>query len=340
MKNFISNKYMVFALSIIVVLFVVISCDNTIENNSFKSVSKTVSALNNLNSTLLSSKNVARTLSFNPNNGRIVQSSTQKDTEEDDPKISKEEFNEIALADFIGAARGWKHSKYVPYIGDASTLIIKASVTVIISTLYSAKAYGDIIARSTEEGTKALTINTPMLEKLSTPSFLVASNRELTKVEVEVKKEELSDDVELPTSYQPLMEIGARHNLLLERIVNNEGEPLYENVNDSEYEFLTTEEFTLFYQEEYNYLLNTPTGTNLYMESDDSTMVDEVINLFIEAFDGYPDDIEDVQELVNHYISTIEEFNELNEEEKQFVYSGLCVAFASANYWNGNSVAE
>ena len=331
---------MVFALSIMAVLFVVISCDNTIEKKSFKNVSKTVAALDDLNSTLLSSKNVVRTLSFNPETGRTAQSFTQKDNKEDDPQISKEDFNKIALADFVGAARGWGHSKYIPFVGVTSTLIIKASVTVIISTLYSAKVYGDIIGGGTEEGTKVLAINSPMLGKLSTPSFLIASNTELTEVEVEVKKGELSEDVELPELYQPLMEIGARHNLLLERIINNNGEPLYENVNDAEYEFLTTEEFTSLYQDEYNYLLNNPIGVNLYMPSDDSTMVDEVINLFIEAFDGYPDDIEDVQELVNHYISTIEEFNELNEEEKQFVYSGLCVAFASADYWNSNSTVE
>ena len=159
MKNFISNKYMVFALSIMAVLFVVISCDNTIEKKSFKNVSKTVAALDDLNSTLLSSKNVVRTLSFNPETGRTAQSFTQKDNKEDDPQISKEDFNKIALADFVGAARGWGHSKYIPFVGVTSTLIIKASVTVIISTLYSAKVYGDIIGGGTEEGTKVLAIN-------------------------------------------------------------------------------------------------------------------------------------------------------------------------------------
>ena len=93
MKNFISNKYMVFALSIMAVLFVVISCDNTIEKKSFKNVSKTVAALDDLNSTLLSSKNVVRTLSFNPETGRTAQSFTQKDNKEDDPQISKEVKN-------------------------------------------------------------------------------------------------------------------------------------------------------------------------------------------------------------------------------------------------------
>ena len=60
----------------------------------------------------------------------------------------------------------------------------------------------------------------------------------------------------------------------------------------------------------------------------------EIMNLFIEVFHQYSEDIDDVNFIVNKYIEKIEASGILTELEKKNVYDALTVAVFSFYHWS------
>lgn len=319
----------IFIICVIISILTTHGCTNTEISNMPNSQPKTLIALGKYNNDILSQKGVSRSFILNPTSPLpFIPDPSQSEKK-------KEQFIKIALADLAGAKTGLDFSKYVPFTGPSSTLVIKGSVTLIFAALYSADAYGDSLQENDNSDKPKKSFN---ITDLNNSTDLLAMNNSLQESIVEQETQKLSDKIELPDTYAPLMEIGARHNLLIEKIITNDIEHLEDaiiNLEESEYQFYSSEEFTNIYQEQVDFLANhTITTTNLYCPADDTTLVDDVFNLFIEAFTEYPDEINDVYSLINTYISNIEQYNELNNDEKQIVYTSLCVALASAEYWN------
>ena len=54
----------------------------------------------------------------------------------------------------------------------------------------------------------------------------------------------------------------------------------------------------------------------------------------MEAYEMYPNDIDDIAEVVNHYTAIMENNNDLTEREKMIIYGALTVSLYSPQLWN------
>lgn len=327
MKRF--NKSFIFT---ILCLFIVVACLYGCKNRmTFQTPmhSETISQLDNFNNSILSSRGKSRTIDVTLT-GAPITTIRKTDSKED-------KFKRVALADLAGAAKGFDDSKYVPNLGPKSTLVVKGAMTLIYAALFSADAFYDNQNEEDEENTKSTDVLSAPIKNLRNPRILLSANNTLNTDLVATKTELLSNNVALPSTYMPLMEVGARHNILIEKIIADdigEIDESCEYLDDVEYELVTSDEFISLYEEQIDYLSqNTFETHSAYYPLNNTTVVDEVMNLFVEAFTEYPDNVEDVHTIVNNYIATIEEFNELNEDEKHMLYTTFCVALVSSDYW-------
>lgn len=291
--------------------------------------SKTISQLDDFNNTILSSRGKSRAINVT-SIGTPIATICQTKSKED-------KFKRVALADLAGAAKGFEDSKYVPNVGPKSTMIVRGAMSLVYAALFSADAFYDNSDEEDDENTESSVLPAAPIHKLRDPGLLVSVNNSLNTKAVATKTELLSNNVTLPNAYMPLMEIGARHNMLIEKIITDDIDDISENceyLDDVEYELVTSEEFICLYEEQIDYLSqNTFETYSAYYPFNNTTIVDEVMNLFVEAFTEYPSNVDDVHAIVNNYIATIEEFNELNDDEKQMLYTTFCVALASSDYW-------
>lgn len=141
--------------------------------------------------------------------------------------------------------------------------------------------------------------------------------------------------IDMPQEYKPLFEIGAKHNLILDYVFSGNVDDMIDieieiDTNTIEYQVVSSEEFEEVYRQA---IESSMSGEYYYMDETFEGVAKQIVNLFTEAYLTYPDNIEDVDYLINGYINVIEEFSELTEDEKQAIYIGLVVAAGSTDYW-------
>lgn len=142
-------------------------------------------------------------------------------------------------------------------------------------------------------------------------------------------------DINLPQKYMTSKDVGVLHNVTL-RIIE-EDLPLEYKLEDGltkdEIRMLQSDEFV----EKYNYSLNHPKVFSIDYMSENITKEDKIIQLFLEVFQEYPSDMEDINYLINKYIELIESDAQITELQKEAVYFALSTAAYSTNYWYSKS---
>lgn len=74
-----------------------------------------------------------------------------------------------------------------------------------------------------------------------------------------------------------------------------------------------------------------------YVKNDKtSPLSGKILDLFLELFNEYPTDLQDVKEIAEFYINKVEESTEINDKDKQILCNALTVAYYSFNYWSVN----
>ena len=68
--------------------------------------------------------------------------------------------------------------------------------------------------------------------------------------------------------------------------------------------------------------------------SDNQTLLAYIIDLFEDVFNQYANDNNDMVHIINQYIEVIDASEELSENDKDNIKSGLSTAIYSFNYWN------
>ena len=74
-----------------------------------------------------------------------------------------------------------------------------------------------------------------------------------------------------------------------------------------------------------------------YIKTDGNDTPAKVMNLFFEIFEKYPDNVDDVQFIINKYIEAVKNTEEISEADKEIIYQALSIGASSYEYWSGTS---
>lgn len=133
-----------------------------------------------------------------------------------------------------------------------------------------------------------------------------------------------------PTVDTNIQLMGAKHNLVLQKLVDNDLSltPINKCITPEEEAIITSKEIEDSY---YSGLEEENTD-----EETDKDVPDVVMRLYLDVFQTYPDKADDVEFITNKYIEHISASDELSAEEKEIIYSALSVAASSYEYWEKN----
>lgn len=131
------------------------------------------------------------------------------------------------------------------------------------------------------------------------------------------------------------IKIGRLHNLMLAGLV---GDVMIETDyldtksstqdGDLEMSILSSQEMQDLFEEV------TRNVSNGDIDIDDS-LPSSVLGLFLNVFESCTEDCEDVSVIINKYQRIIQDSNELNTEEKQYLCDAFATALYSFNFWSG-----
>lgn len=141
--------------------------------------------------------------------------------------------------------------------------------------------------------------------------------------------------ITLPPEYASSMEVGIAHNAILTIVAsppNDENEEIPQAFTAVENAVLSSEDYIENYETVLSKVINWDVDSPVYVSG--SGTDSEIINLFIEVFHQYSEDINDVNFIVNKYIEKIEASDILNELQKKNIYDALTVAVFSFYHWS------
>lgn len=136
--------------------------------------------------------------------------------------------------------------------------------------------------------------------------------------------------LQYPTANTNTQLMGAKHNLVLQKLVDNDLSltPINKCLTPEEESIITSKEF----EDAYYAGLE---AENINSDTNED-VPDVVMRLYLEVFQNYPDKADDVEFITNKYIELISASNELTAEEKEIIYSALSVAASSYEYWENS----
>lgn len=141
--------------------------------------------------------------------------------------------------------------------------------------------------------------------------------------------------ITLPSEYETSIEVGIAHNAILNVVApppsdeNWEATQAFTSVENA---VLNSEDYIENYETVLSKVINCDGDKPFYVTG--SGVDSEIVNLFIEVFYQYSEDISDVNLIVNKYIEKIEASGMLNELQKKNVYDALTVAVFSFYHWS------
>lgn len=142
-------------------------------------------------------------------------------------------------------------------------------------------------------------------------------------------------DVTLPSGYETSMEVGIMHNAILNAMgpsPDDENWATSQTFTSVENIVLNSEDYIENYEMVLSKIINNDVDKPFYVSGDG--VDSEIVNLFIEVFHQYSENINDVNFIVNKYIEKIEAGGILTELQKKNIYDALVVAVFSFYHWN------
>lgn len=132
---------------------------------------------------------------------------------------------------------------------------------------------------------------------------------------------------------------GKMHNLILDISLNGgELSNVKTVLSDMEKSVIYSDEYMDNYNEvvdKFRDMRNTDDMEYLYK---DGTVESSVMRLFLEIYNRYPNNCEDVNFIINKYIDVVDKSKEMPDEMKSCIYNGLAVAAYSYKYWQDNNM--
>lgn len=142
----------------------------------------------------------------------------------------------------------------------------------------------------------------------------------------------------LPITETEIREIGAKHNIVLQNLIENNIDTtnIREHITDEELDIIQSEEFKL------NCKIATEKIQNYFssghiQQTAGVTISDKLMNMFYEVYQEYSDSCEDAQFIISKYTEAVVGTSELSEEDKQIVLQAISVAASSYEFWMPNT---
>lgn len=227
----------------------------------------------------------------------------------------------VALADIKGATYGAEQGAK---IGGIIGAIIGA---IIMSAACSSLAMIDIeLSRATIVPFSQNQIELAYVSAISAPD--IEQNKLLECSEIKLN---------IPTEYNHINDIGLYHNLTLKALEDADLKniQLEDGLRQEEIDVLHSDEFI----NRFKYVTENPNIYKLDYMLENSTKEERIVQLFIQVYNEYTTNTEDVAYVINKYIDIIEQDNQITTTEKEVVYSALSTAVYSSNYWQ-NKINE
>ena len=154
----------------------------------------------------------------------------------------------------------------------------------------------------------------------------------------------VENGVELPSDFSYIRTLGINHNAILSaanvvgklpetsEVEANVMKPMelapedYAKFNDA----MNSEELKQVFEVDSNNIGQINCLDNL---QNCSERVKQALQGYLDLFEIYPDNADDVAEIANGYIKIIEENNEFTAEEKELIYSAIMVSVYSPQFW-------
>lgn len=174
----------------------------------------------------------------------------------------------------------------------------------------------------------------------STRSTSIVSPQTVTAAYVAVRQDSpnLSEysptqiNLNLPENKRHLQEIGAKHNLVLKKLSNQDLSltPVSEVLTSMETKIIQSSEFEKGY---YSILNSYVFGDYDTYVANNGSVGNTVMKLYLDIMNKYPEKANDVEFISNKYVELISASPELTEEDKDLLYSAISVAVSSFEYW-------
>lgn len=248
-----------------------------------------------------------------------------------------------------GAKLGWDISK------GASTKV-RAAAAATMGLISGAAASYIAFKQSSEKDSVAI-LKSPT-EFLRFGKMLI-KNRSYVKNDDKVTDKEdfehaslgessIEDKINLPEDFEFIRPLGALHNEILVAS-NYEGDiPVtYSGQQvkiDSDISFeeeeqieqlISSKEFETQYNEILSDIKVDKFGNVTFLTPfDENDRVDMALKAYLELFDSYPENVDDVLKIANDYIRIIDESNEFSFEEKEMIYCAIMISIYSPQLWN------
>lgn len=221
----------------------------------------------------------------------------------------------IVVSDIRGAIDGAKWGSQILGVPGA-----------ILGSIIVGASYSAMTGLTTDtRASNSLNLNQQKIE-------LAYVNSKLNKSLIDQQKLQCQDiNIYLPIDYQSSIDVGLYHNATLEFLEKDL--PLEYTI----YEGMTSDEIYMLHSPDFQNKYNAALA-NFSYSSFDSTIEnyskeDRIIQLFIDVYKQFPNDLDDINLIINLYIKTIQQDPNISETEKKIVFNALSTAAYSSHYW-------
>lgn len=142
-------------------------------------------------------------------------------------------------------------------------------------------------------------------------------------------------NVHYPITNNDVILMGAKHNAILKKLLNNE---VIDNnkeleLSEEQLEIVNSKEFVDSFNKTIDNVCKSIESDNI-ISNDENDISSKLMNMFYEILVKYPEDLSDTEFIINEYIEAVRTSTEISEEDKELIYAGLSVAASSSEFWN------
>lgn len=256
----------------------------------------------------------------------------------------------VASADIKGAVKGIDAGKTLASVvgaasGGTGAAVVVVGSGLIVGAAYSYLAYkGSTICSYPAQISDFLNYSRKLVSGRIVVEGKTDSATSRTDEAIFNPENEAYNNIELPQEFGYLRTLGADHNAIL-LAANVDGElPTEESVTSANLGQVEVDEEE---QDKFEQAINSPMFNDSFFAAIDefndekgfetlgcSDRVKQALQSYLDLFQTYPENVDELVKIANGYIKIIEENNEFTKDEKELIYSAIMVSVYSPQLWD------